>query len=281
MSSGTSLILIAVILSILGIIFNFILILFFLNYGKFTKYSTKTNGRRVGLLHSINTYIHLIGILVTLLLMCIQTLRRDLYENKYKENHVPQYCHFLAYLMPLFASGIYGSCFLQALFRFWRIMLPKRKVFQNLYFHILLIIFHWITIILLLLPSFYYSVYIESDHICLIPFDRILPAIYIACMTVIIPVTGLFILYMKLILYIKHLSQNRKRLKSIKRDALLVRRIFLLVIIIVQTSSAGIILWIVTLIDQRFLSLFYRLLRFTIILSMILCSIALFYDHPN
>ncbi|CAF1420709.1 unnamed protein product [Adineta steineri] len=113
--------LIAILSSSLGILFNFILILILIHYGKFTKYSNKNNSRRIGLVHSINTYIHLIGILWTLLLMCIQTFYSDLYGEKYDENFIPWHCHILAYFMTTFAAGVYGSCFLQALFRFWRI----------------------------------------------------------------------------------------------------------------------------------------------------------------
>ncbi|CAF1399364.1 unnamed protein product [Adineta steineri] len=273
--------LIAILSSSLGILFNFILIIILIHYGKFTKHSNKNNSRRIGLVHSINTYIHLIGILSTLLLMCIQTFYSDLYGKKYDENFIPWHCHILAYLMTSFAAGVYGSCFLQALFRFWRITKSSRSRFQKLPFHIQLIFTHWIFIMLLLLPTLPRTIYISSDHFCLTPFDDRLTAAYTSIITAIIPVIGISIIYIKIIFYIKHHSQAKKRWKHIKRDVLIIRRILFLVIIILQTSSAGIILWILTFFDKRLHPYFYRLLRFIIILCMIICSMALLIVSPQ
>jgi len=280
-SLGTIVILIGIVLSSIGILFNFIIIICFINYGKFLKHSNKNTSRRIGLLHSINTYIHLIGILSTLLIMCIRTLYGDLYLKKRDENSISWHCHFLGYLLSLFGGGVYGSCFLQAIFRFWRIIISYRGLFQNLSFHILFIFTHWIFLIILLLPILSRSIYISSDHFCLSPFDDRWTAAYISLITVIIPVTGIFIVYIKIGIYMKNHLQTRKQRKRMKNDILIIRRIFFLVIIILQTSSTGIILWILTFFSQRLHLLFYRFLRFLLILCMILCSITLLILSPQ
>jgi hypothetical protein len=277
-SFGSIIIPISILLSSLAIIFNLILVIFLIHHGQFTKHSNKNNSRRIGLLHSVNTYIHLIGILSTLLIMCIRTLIGDLYEKEYS---ISWKCHFLAYLICLFAAGVYGSCFLQAIFRYWRVILPSLSLFQKLSFHIRLILSHWILIIILLLPVIPRSIYIPSDHFCFSPFDDRWTAVYISLITAIIPVIGIFILYIKIIIYMKHHLQTKRQWRRVKRDISVIRRILLLVIIILQTSSTGIILWILTFFNNRLHSIFYRLLRFSIIICMIICGITLLMVSPQ
>ncbi|CAF3756973.1 unnamed protein product [Rotaria sordida] len=280
-SFGSTIIFIAILLSSIAIIFNFIIIIVLIRHGKFIKCSKKHHSRRIGLVHSINTYIHLIGILSTLIIMCIRTLYGDLNREKRDKRIISWYCHFLAYLLSLFGAGVYGSCFLQALYRFWRIVTPNRDFFQNLYFHIQLILGHWAFIIILLLPIRSRSVYISSDHFCLSPFDDRWTAAYISLITAIIPVTGILILYIKIVIYMKKNLQTKKQWRRVKRDISTIRRILVLVIIILQTSSTGIILWILTFFYKSLHPLFYRLLRLLIILCMIICSITLLMLSPQ
>jgi hypothetical protein len=213
--------------------------------------------------------------------MCIRTLYGDLYLKKQDENSISWHCHFLGYLLSLFGGGVYGSCFLQAIFRFWRIIISSRGLFQNLSFHILFIFTHWIFLIILLLPILSRSIYISSDHFCLSPFDDRWTAAYISLITAIIPVTGIFIVYIKIGIYMKNHLQTRKQRKRMRNDILIIRRIFFLVVIILQTSSTGIILWILTFFNQRLHLLFYRFLRFLLILCMIMCSITLLILSPQ
>jgi hypothetical protein len=70
--------------------------------------------------------------------MCIRTLYGDLYLKNRNKNSIPWHCHFLGYILSLFAAGLYGSCFLQATVCFCRIMFSTRGLFQNLSIHILL-----------------------------------------------------------------------------------------------------------------------------------------------
>ncbi|CAF4581214.1 unnamed protein product [Rotaria sp. Silwood1] len=280
-SFRSTIILVAIFFGSIAIMFNFIIIIYLIRHGKFAKYSKKQRSRRVGLLHSINTYIHLIGLLATLVIMCIRTLYGDLYQEKRGENFISWHCHFLGYLMSLFGAGVYGSCFLQALYRFWRIITPNRDLFQNLCFHIHLILVHWIFIITLLIPILSRSVYISSDHFCLSPFNDRWTAAYISLITAVIPVTGIFILYIKIVIHMKHNLQTKKQWRRMKRDISTIRRILLLVLIILQTSSTGIILWILTFFYKSFHPLFYRLLRFLMILCMLICSITLLMVSPE
>lgn len=281
-SLGSNLIVTGIIIGSGGIVLDLTFIGMLLYGGKPDNHSARSfSSGRIGLLHSVNTYVHLIGVLITLLLMCIRTLSGDLHGTTYGETDAPWHCYLLAYCMSLFAAGVYGSCFLQALFRYWRIVLSSRTDLQKVSLHVGLIAGHWIFIALSLLPAFRSYVYIVSDHICLTPADDIVAAAYTATVVTVVPVTGLLILYVKIIRYLKHFSYNRRLRRRIRRDVFLIRRILILVIIIVQTSSSGIVLWLFVLIDRRFLSLFYRQLRFVIIVCMVICSVALFAVSPH
>ncbi len=132
-----------------------------------------------------------------------------------------------------------------------------------------------------LLPIFPRSIYISSDNFCLTPFDDRWSAAYISLITAVLPVIGIFILYIKIVIYMKYHLQSKKQWRRIKREILIIRRILFLVIIILQTSSTGIILWILTFFDKRLHPIFYRLLRFLMILCMIICSITLLMVSPQ
>jgi hypothetical protein len=213
--------------------------------------------------------------------MCIRTFYGDFNRQNREKIFIFWHCHFLAYLLSLFAAGVYGSCFLQAVFRFWRIMMSNQGLFQSLSFHLLFIFLHWICILILLLPTYSRSIYISSDHFCLSPFDDRWTAGYISLITAIIPVTGIFILYMKIVLYMKNHFQTKKQRKRMKHDLSIIRRIFFLVIIILQTSTTGIILWILTFFYPNLHLLFYRLLRLSLVVCMIICSMTLLILSPQ
>ena len=269
----------SIVCSTLAIAFDLFVIARLVCHTELSKCTKKYASRRIGLLHSTNTYIHLLGILLMLLFMSIQTLDGD-YNDPYGKPP-PWYCHLFPYLMSLFAAGVYGSCFLQALFRLWRIVMPNRAVFQSLSFHLHLIIAHWLVIGLLLLPIYSRSIYLPADYFCFTPFDDRWAAAYIALVTAVVPVAGIVILYVKIVVHVKRQPRRNKQWRRTQRDLGVIRRILFLMMIILQTSGSGIILWISTFFDQRLHAVFYRLLRLLIILCMIVCSVTLLMTSPQ
>ena len=268
--------------SSVGILFNLLLLIIFLYRLLSMKRVSKSSSRQIGLLHTMNTYVHLTGILSTLLIMCLRTFYGDFYSSTRDSMVIAWHCHFLSYLFSFFGAGVYGSCFLQAIFRYWRIMFSQRiQLLQKPLFHLLLIVMHWILVSLLIFPTIFRSIYIPSDHVCVIPFDDRWTAAYIASIVTLLPVTGIFILYIKIILYMKNRFQTRKKRKRMRNDLSTIRRIFFLVMIILQTSSAGVILWILTFFQENLHRLFYRLLRLLVILCMLICSMALLFLSPQ
>jgi hypothetical protein len=66
-----------------------------------------------------------------------------------------------------------------------------------------------------------------------------------------------------------------------KRDVLTIKRIFLLVIVLLSTSSAGVILWLLMFIQKHMHPLSYRLLCFMVEIGMLICSITLLIVSPQ
>lgn len=267
--------------SCVGILFDLSLLIIFIHRLQTFEQSNKNSSHRIGLLHTINTYIHLIGILTTLLIIGLQTLRGDIYLTIQHSSSISWHCHLLSYLFSFFGAGVYGSCLLHTLFRYWRILHYPHHLLQNPIFHFLLIFIHWLSISLLLIPTIPRSIYIPLDHVCLVPFDDHYTAAYISSIVTVIPVSGIALLYMRIIFYMKHHLQNRHERKRTRHDLSMIRRIFFLVLIIFQTSSTGVLLWILTYFQENIHRLFYRLLRLLVILCMLICSVALIILSPQ
>ncbi|CAF1259078.1 unnamed protein product [Rotaria sordida] len=270
-----------IVLACLTIILNSVILFRLIYYGKLRKRSSKSTSRRIGLLHSMNTYIHIIGCTTTFLIMSIRTLFGDLYLYNKEEMSPSWHCRLLNYLTSMFPAGIYGSCFLQALFRFWRIIKPHQHLYRKFSFHIRLIHLHWILIIILSIPVWFRSVYLLSENFCLNHFSDTWSSVYISVTSAIIPVFGISIVYLKIVLYMKHNWQSRKRWRRMKRDAATIRRIILLVIVLLNTSSAAIILWLLMYIQKHMHPLSYRLLCFMVEIGMLACSITLLTVSPQ
>ncbi len=280
-SIATTFTIVTMILTSFTILFDCTIIFRLIYSGKLKKRYSKSSSRRLGLLHSINTYIHIIGETSIFLLMSSRTLYGDFYLNPSEEISPSWHCRLLNCLMSMFASGIYGSCFLQSLFRYCRVMKPHQSLYRKFSFHCRLIILHWILIIILSIPIWFRSVYLSSENFCLNRFTDTYSSIYISITSVVIPVSLIIIVYVKLVLYIKNNWQSRKRWRRMKRDISVIKRIILLVFVLLNVSTAAIILWLLMFIQQYLHPLSYRILCFIIGISMPICSITLLIVSPQ
>jgi len=70
---ATTFTIITIILACLTNLLNVVIVFRFIYYGKLKKRYSKSNSRRIGLLHSIDTYIHIIGETTTFFIMSSRT----------------------------------------------------------------------------------------------------------------------------------------------------------------------------------------------------------------
>lgn len=275
-SLGTNILLFSIYIDCIAMLVNFSLLIIFIHRLRSMEQSRRSTSHRIGLYHTMNTYIHLIGILITIFLMELRIFYKDFYLKDQSSSLSSWDCYLLSHLFSFFAGGVYGSCFLHAIFRYCRIMHSNRRL-QNPTCHFLLILIHWFLLNLLLFPTLFRSNYIPVEHLCFIPIDDRYTTAYLALIITIIPVSGTTIFYIKIIRFMKH-RRERKRLKN---DAFTIRRIFFLIFTIFQTSSAGIFLWISTFFQENLHQLFYRLFLLLIILCMFIVSIGLLFVSPQ
>lgn len=276
-SLGKNILLFSIYINCTAIVVTLSLLIIFIHRLRSMEQSRKSTSHRIGLYHTMNTYIHLIGILLTTFSMELKIFYKDFYVHDQFSSVLSWDCYLLNHFFSLFTGGVYSSCFLHAIFRYWRIMFSNTRHLQNPTFHLLLILIHWFLLNALLLPTLLRSKYISSEHLCFIPIDDRLTTAYLTLIIIIIPVSGTTIFYIKIVLFMK----NRKERKRIRNDIFTIRRIFFLMLIIFQTSTAGIVLWILTLFQRDLHQLFYRLFLLLIILCMFIVSIALLLVSPQ
>ncbi|UJR32049.1 hypothetical protein I4U23_019516 [Adineta vaga] len=272
---------ISIILAFLNVLFISIVLFRLIFRDKFQRSNSKNINRRIGILYSIDTYIHIIGETCITLIMVSRTLYSDIYYIEKKEDLPSWHCRLLNYFVSMFASGIYGSCFLQALFRFWRIMTPHKSRYRTFKFHFQLVIMHWICISLISIPVWFRAIYLSTENYCFNRFSETWMSIYISITSVAIPISGIIVVYLKIVMYMKHTWQTRKRWKQMERDLLMIKRMLLLVIVLSNTSGAAVLLWLLMAIQKRLHPLSYRLLCFIIIIGLIICSITLLVVSPQ
>ncbi|CAF3688436.1 unnamed protein product [Adineta steineri] len=272
---------ITIVLASLTILFGLTILFRLIYCRRLQKCSSKNDSRRIGVLHSMNTYIHIIGETSIFLIMSSRTLYGDLHLHIKEESAPSWHCRLLNYLMSMFAAGIYGSCFVHAVFRYWRIMKPHRRLYRTFSFHLQLIFLHIIYIIVISIPVWFRAIYLSSENYCLNHFNDTWISIYISITATVLPIFGIVIVHFKIVMYMKQNWQSRKRWKRMERDLLMIKRLLLVVVVLSNTSGAAILLWLLMYIQKFLHPLSYRLLCFIIEIGMLICSITLLIVSPQ
>lgn len=193
-----------------------------------------------------NTYISIIFSCLTICDMLSRTLYGHLYPNV---NFNDWWCYVRAYLLQMALASIYFSYLLQAIYRFFRVVMFKYRQLQKFRFILQLIILQWLAVALLFLPLPLLNLfhYLPTDFYCQTPLTHIFATFYSVAIIYYIPMLTTGIFYTILIYYVKHsnhLTNQENRQRSNQRDLLVLRRIIyvvsLLLILFLPTS----ILWI-------------------------------------
>lgn len=230
--------------------------------------STNSSSRRIGLLHSKSTYIHLVGNTVIFLFIALRSPTNE---------HV-WFCHVLNYFLTLFTAGIYGSSFCQSLFRYWRITQPNQSVLRQYSFHQHLTILKWFLLICLSLPICLRSIWIRSHRPY---FGDLWSVAYIALVGIIPSVIGNFIIYTKVIVFLQDHSQSKLRLKRNHRNASIIRRISILLLTLLASSVTMVIIGPLSVLQPRFSQLSSRFVAVIVEMNMFICSLVFVVVSPQ
>lgn len=192
-----------------------------------------------------NTYLFIILMLFCLVDMSSHSLYGDLLENISLEN---QWCYIRAYVLHVELCSIYLSYVLQALFRLFRIVFYKYQRLQTFRFVLGLIIFQWILAFIIVTPSIPlgYFQYLPQNYYCHIPLTNLQGTLLISMTTYYGPTLASSTIYFYIMYQIKQrtrLATLQNRHRSMQRDVIVLRRIFILVGIFLVFLVPSMILW--------------------------------------
>lgn len=174
----------------------------------------------------------LIGIVFGIVIysMSLFRLLNDIKHIEYKDF----FCSFRGYIGYASCSTLNFSFFLQAMYRFLKIIYPTRLYFQSAKFQLFLICLTWIFGILYPLAFLFAGeiLYNVPNQICQLPLHLSFSIIYMANFAYIIPVSLTMLIYLKLVLYVKKMGQRvapvnklnraRRELKMLQRTVILI-----------------------------------------------------------
>ncbi|CAF1124054.1 unnamed protein product [Adineta steineri] len=159
--------------------------------------------------------------------------------NDYNQiEYQDMYCSFRGYAGYASCSILNNSFLLQSIYRFVRIIYPSRLIFQSYKFQFFLILFTWIFGILYPIKFLFTNeiVYNIENQICQLPLHLSFSIIYMANFAYILPVSLTFIIYLKLVLYVKKMSKRVtviNRLHRAKQELKMLRRTVILVAMLI------------------------------------------------
>ena len=235
----------------------------------------------VPILLTCNTYITVIGSsLMTVLVMVyglIDARHVSIMFNNYS-------CQLRSYINYVFICAFYYSCALQAIFRLFRVVWPKRKILQTRVVALVSIFLQW------LVPIFYIAVYLFLGNFeyraeigsCWLSFKNIsalatgMVFIYGSPLAV---MTGI---YACIIRYIRRTVQTQQiRAQANKRDLFIVKRIIILVLISMGIGIPTGMMLIIYMINGYLHPLAYHIQALSLTLGLLVESIALGFITPQ
>jgi hypothetical protein len=174
----------------------------------------------------------LAGIVFGIAIYSINLFRliNDIKQIEYKDS----LCSLRGYMGYASCSILNLSYLLQAIYRFIRIVYPTHLFYQSVQFQLFLICLTWFfgflyPIVFLFTGEILYNV---DNHICQLPLHLSFSIIYMANFAYITPVSLTIFIYLKLVFYVKRMSQHitpvntlfraRRELKMVRRTVILV-----------------------------------------------------------
>ena len=178
----------------------------------------------------------LIGIFFGLLIFGLDLFKlvNDVKQREYRDF----LCSFRGYMGYATCSILNFSFFLQAIYRFLRIVYPTRLIYESAKFQLVLICSTWIFGILYPIAFLFTNeiVYNVENQICQLRLYLSFSIIYMANFAYIIPVSLTMIIYLRLVAYVKKMSERVTPVNTLhraKRELKMVRRTVILVSILI------------------------------------------------
>lgn len=282
------------IVSLLSAFFAIIISLLIIDYVivKFLRKNNLKNSINISLLLTCNTCMTVILSSSTLTLMILSNIAGDLNIYTFKKL-IHWGCHIRCYLHFVFINSIYLSYVLQAGFRLFRIAFHEYKCLRTIYSFSFYIIVQWIMSFLLILPILIARdnhssliIYLLQEFYCQVPMTNIRGIVFLILTVYFVPLCCIGVIYLWIIIHIRR--KNRPYMSIIislqrqnKRDALIIKRICVVMITLLSLGLPSCLFVIGFIITGRLHWTAYRIGWMTISIAFALISLSSVYVTPQ
>ncbi|CAF0981220.1 unnamed protein product [Rotaria sp. Silwood1] len=228
-----------------------------------------------------NTYFTIILFCFTLLYACIRNLYGHINSSI---SLAGQWCKIRAYLLYVCFCAFYYSFVLQAIFRFFHIVYYKKKILQHFHIFIIAILIQWILSFLFIFPHILLNdfQYQSLNYNCWISFRNI-RGILLATLTIYVcPISIIFTIYTCILRYVRRTFINRReQQKSYKRDAIILKRIVILLLFLVMFDISTLTVFAIYSITNYLIPFAYEIQVVSISIGLVVTPITLIFITPK
>ena len=178
----------------------------------------------------------LIGFLfgINLCSLSLTTLIKDIYLRFESD----RWCSINAYIGYSTCSNFNISFLLQAIYRYVRVVHPNHLAYQSIKFQLVLIILTWISSFLYHVKYFFSDeiIYNSDNQVCQLPLRLTFSMFYMSIYTYFAPVSLTFFIYLRLVLYVRKMSQRITPVNTLlraKNELQMLQRTTILVMLLI------------------------------------------------
>lgn len=194
------------------------------------------------------------------------------------------WCH-TAFYFPFFSlCTLYFSYVIQALFRFFRIVLYKHKAFQSLKISCVAIFIQWVLafIITLSFSLFKFTKYLPNERNCQISFENVFGFFAMLVWIYMLPIGIILGIYLYIVRFVRRVVQTQNHRKTAnERDVTVLRRILLLSLALVVLGLPTLLIALIYWITQFLVPMAYIIRDLTVVIGIIFEMIVLAYITPQ
>jgi hypothetical protein len=282
------------IFTLLSVSFAIIVSLFIIVY-VFVIYYSRTQSKtlfNVSLLLTCNTCLAIICSSTILILIQLSNIGGDHHIISLKWI-IFWGCHIRGYLLFLFINSIYLSYVLQAGYRLFRIVFHENSCLRSFSTFFCYIVAQWTISFIILIPILFTGdnhttsiVYLPEDFYCQVPVTNIYSMIYTIFAVYVSPLCCMCIIYFWIIIYVRRNTRHRRAYTlqirhQNKRDAIITKRICVVMTLLLVLCVPSIIFFIVFIISGQLHWAFYRLSWMIVSISYAFICLSSIYVTPQ
>jgi hypothetical protein len=187
---------------------------------------------------------------------------------------------------------MYLSYVLQACYRLFRIVYHKYKYLRTMSSFSYYIFIQWILSFIFTLPILFsnnnyssFIIYLPDNFNCLVPFTNIRGVLFVTLIMYLSPLCSLCLIYSRIIIHIRHQrkqpSTTFKFRRQNKRDTSVIKRIYIVLIILWALGFPTVLLFVSFVINGILHWTTYRIWWMTVSISFLFISLSSLYVTPQ